>query len=52
MENGYYWVKFRDEWQIAEYCDGYFAIHGQDEEVRTNRVQEIGDHVEVPEKYK
>lgn len=51
MKNGYYWVKFRDEWQIAKYFDGYWTIIGDDEEIRLFRV-EVGDYIETPEKYK
>jgi hypothetical protein len=50
-ENGYYWVKFRNWWQIAELNNGYIFFAGDETDVRLDRV-EIGDKIETPEKYK
>lgn len=56
METGYYWIKDiinnEDIWVIAFYKDRYFSISGMPYTFLAHELSEIGDRVDVPEKYK
>jgi hypothetical protein len=55
--NGYYWVKMDGRWLIAEYNyasnnPDRWNIFGYAAEYSDKELDEIGDPIEVPEKYK
>ncbi len=46
MKDGYYWVRTKDTWIIAFYYNGKVL------RIKANELQEIGDYIEMPDKYK
>ena len=52
MKDGYYWVKYEGEWTIAEYSGNTFAMFFCDCLCNEDQLDEIGDYIETPEKYK
>ena len=58
MSNGYYWIKCKFVGREPEWLIGWFAsswgwsIVGSDEIVKEREILEIGDHIEIPDKYK
>ena len=43
MKDGYYWVKYDGRWFIAICASEKFGVH---------EIEEIGDYIETPDKYK
>lgn len=54
MKDGYYWVKYRGTWEIFQLTDGSFETMGNDcpLSVESSNIDEIGDYIETPDKYK
>ena len=51
-ENGFYWVKYRGAWTIAEYFHGWFDVVAYEVPVREDDLNAIGNKIKVPAKYK
>ena len=51
-ENGFYWVKYRGVWTIAEYFNGWFDVVTYEVAVRKGDLNAVGDKIKVPAKYK
>lgn len=47
-ENGFYWVRYRDEWVPAEHRDGEWWIVGLDTTFREAEFDKIGAKIEAP----
>ena len=52
MKDGYYWVKFQGKWIIAEINNGRFIASTLAFSWCLSELDEIGDYIETPEKYK
>lgn len=56
MKNGFYWVKLNNEWEIAEYVEiganNWWSFTGVDDTYSSSDLEEIGDYIETPDKYK
>ena len=55
-ESGFYWVKYFDEWIVAEYCASgssrdamNWLIHGHPQCFYDNKFEEIGERIERKE---
>jgi hypothetical protein len=53
-ESGWYWVKYQGDWQPAEYNDKVemWFIISLDFAIEDSDLDEIGDAIEIPEKYR
>jgi len=52
MKDGYYWVNWNDWWQIGLYRDGVFTFTACERDIAVEEVEEVGNYIETPEKYK
>ena len=50
-ENGFYWVKRRGDWIIAECENEWFFATGTEHLYEEDELDAIGDKIEIPEKY-
>lgn len=52
MKDGYYWVKYEGEWMIVEIEDNKYTSTRNGFEWDIKELDEIGDYIETPDKYK
>jgi hypothetical protein len=52
MKDGWYWVKYSGKWEIMQCERGRFDARGRDCYKEMWELDEIGDRIEVPEKYR